>query len=211
MVVRDSEGDFDLIAGSIAARLEPRLSAPLSINSGLDLREITFVLDLSSERLQEMAIEPIVPEVSSVMVTPDGGDRLHVRLLAAPGELLQGNRALALLDFSPGSSQRSEIVTLMPHTISAVRSSGRAVPAARGVNGRIVLIGREPLLLAEPGSPVTLKLFGIPERSYVLESAATVDLPPVWKVLLEYQQTNLTHTVPISGADLMLFYRMREK
>lgn len=85
------------------------------------------------------------------------------------------------------------------------------MPAARGVNGRIVLIGREPLLLAGPGSPVTLKLFGIPERSYVLESAATVDLPPVWKVLLEYQPTNLTHTVPISGADLMSFYRMREK
>lgn len=106
---------------------------------------------------------------SSATVTPASPTGLHVRFSSGPGDLLQGNRAIARLDFNAGTNTHSEIVTVSPENVAGTRSSGKTVVTGRGLSGRLVLIGLEPLLMAGPGAPVTLTLFGIPDHNYILE------------------------------------------
>ena len=70
---------------------------------------------------------------------------------------------------------------MSPQNITATRSGGQSVPKARGIDGRLALIGEEPLIEADPGAPVTLKLFGIPGHTYTLE--VTVRGPTIQVVL----------------------------
>ncbi|MDB6039733.1 MAG: hypothetical protein JWM99_3574 [Verrucomicrobiales bacterium] len=153
----------------------PPMQKSLSINSGLDLSSTSFNLKASSGRLEDVSIEPLIPELASATLTPSSASSLNIHLVAGAGELLQGNRPIANLTFNAGTNTHSEIVTLQPQNITAIRSTGVSVPQAKEVNGRLVLIGLEPLLEASPGTPVSLKLYGIPDQSYTLEFSKVWD------------------------------------
>jgi hypothetical protein len=209
VIVRDTQGAFDLSVESIAALLSPQISVPLTINSGLDLTDLTFLLQASSDRLHNVSILPLIPELSVATVTLRGSSNFLVHFSAGAGELLQGNRAIASLTFQPGTNEHSEIVTVTPQNILGTRSTGETVANGRGVAGRLLLIGLEPLLAAEPGDPVTLKLYGNPGRTYTLEHAADLPAAPPWQFLLQYTQTNVTDMRPIAATNSAQMYRLR--
>jgi len=210
VIVRDSEGDILVIADSMAALLAPEMSSGLSLNSGLDITTLSFDLAASSDRLRDVTIQPLIPEISTATLTPDGSNQFHVVLVAAVGELLQGNRAVANLAFNGGSNVHSELLTLSPQNITAIRSDGQVVANARGVTGRLHLIGLEPLIDIGSGASVQLMFYGVSGHSYNLEERATLTPTDVWRFQLQYDQTNLLQTMPIDTAAPSMFYRLRE-
>ncbi len=210
VVVRDSEGDFDLKADNLVAQLAPELSSTLSINSGLDLSSISFDLNANSDRLENVSIEPLIPELASATLTPASATSFNVHLVAGNGELLQGNRPIANLTFNAGTNLHSEIITLLPRNITATRSSGAAVPQANGIPGRLILIGLEPVLEASKGTPVSLKLYGIPNHNYTLEQKPDITPAVPWKPILQYTQTNLFQGLQIVTNTPVMFYRTHE-
>jgi hypothetical protein len=211
VIVRDTEGDFDLAFDSVVARTGGEYALNLNLNSGLDLTAITCALDLSSDRLENLRIEPIVPELASAALLPSPTGGYFLQLQAAPGQLLQGNRPIAQLRFDAGTSTHSEIVYLDTDDISATRATRQAAPKGRNGRGRVVLIGNEPLVAIRPGAQLLLELFGVPSRNYVLQHSTTADPNGSWPSLLNYAQPDLMRTFPITSDGRMHYYRVQQQ
>lgn len=211
VVVRDTEGDFDLGFESLVARTGGDYGLGLDLNSGLDLTSISCLVSLSSDRLQNLRIEPLVPELASAILIPYPTGGYSLQLQATPGQLLQGKRAIANLRFDAGTSAHSELVTVELDQVRGVRASGQSTPNGGGHTGRVVLIGLEPLVAIQPGASPTLELFGLPNQRYVIQQSPTADPKGSWPPLLNYTQTNLLQTLQITSGGHMNYYRLQQQ
>ncbi len=207
VVVRDTEGDFDLAIGSLVTRFPPDPTVPLRINSGLDLASIAFSLEVRSSSPVELLLEPVAAELATAQVVPTGPNRFQVQLVAAPGEILQGNRTLAEFRFRTAELPRSALLFLQPHQIRGLRSGGEAVPSGRGLGGRVILLGTEPVLELLPSDPTRLQIHALPGENYRLE--ATLDLRDAattsWQSVQEFRQDTLTAPVSITPGPHRIF------
>ena len=210
VIVRDSRPDFtvSLSSTNVLAGQSDRIL--VNLDTGLDLAGVSFLLELSSDRLQDLTVQPLIPELSNVTLSPDGPTRYRVRLTAAKGRVLQGNRPIAALAFNLGLDPHSEVLYLGLPEITAVRASGEGAPKALGLNGRLVIIGLEPLLLADPDAPEVLQLLGTPGLNYTLEQTPDLNLLQPWSAVVRFQQTNRVHRYQIRPDQPEMFYHLRE-
>ncbi len=185
--------------GSAISRAGQPGSVPLTLNAS-SITNLSFLLELPTNRFSSLSLQTTSPLSSSAALQPVSSNIVRVVLTALPGQTLQGNQQIALLNFVTASNQSSAFVNFSPQALQGVNFDGTPVNLLAAQAGRLVIVGNEPLLeaLRVPGGDRSLALYGKPWASYALESTTNLS-STAWTHMLRVPMTNLVQF--FSGLD----------
>jgi len=159
---------------------------PVQLYASTRLTNVQMLIEIPTSGLADFQAVPAVPSLCDARLERLSPTRLRLTLSACPGQSLPaGLTQVADLCFRVEPAQASGIVPLRVTEGSASRlDGGPALSASPGPDGKIVVIGREPMLEATvaPDGTRGLTLYGHPNTAYVIEY--TTDLASgVWQRL----------------------------
>ncbi len=206
-------GDFTEVAlGSAVVSAGGSGRLPINVNSSSGVTNVSFIVAADPARITNWSLAGVPPDLGSLL-TPLASDRALAWFDTADGAVLVGRRTVGLLEFQAPSNQVSRIVPVSVLGVTAMQGNGVPVPAPLGTNGRVVVVGAEPLLepLLATNGVQTLRLYGRPGHTYTLESAPALIENGSWRVEWQGTMTDLSRSFdvprPASGT---IFYRARE-
>jgi hypothetical protein len=188
-------------------------SLAISLNSSAGVSNLSFVLNLPTNRFSSLTLQGVSPQLGSSSLQPVGNNSLQMSFASAPGQLLQGSQQLAQLNFTTASNQSSAFVYFSPQSLQAVNADGSTANNSLVQGGRVVIIGPQPLLeslIASTGAR-QLALYGIPGDSYQIQSSPKPSVSNDWS---NFERVPLTNQVEmLTGLDeskSVIFYRAYE-
>jgi hypothetical protein len=201
-----------LTMGSLVLRVGESGSVPIHLASINGVATISFALELPADRLAEVDVEAVAPEVGSATLQVESPTRSILTFLPLPGQLLQGTQELARLNFGTLQNQRSGFIRLRPSEFAAIKPDASLVSSVVLRPGVLTLVGEEPLLQADLGldNRRLLTLYGNPGSTYLLQTTETV-APPNWTTTATLSLTSLYETFELPGTEgWTLFYRVQQ-
>jgi hypothetical protein len=206
VIVRQTQAEVTVRAGWTNVLAGAASSVPLTLLGDADLTEVAFNLDTSAAWLGDLAISSPGPNVASAALLPLGGDSSAIRFTLT-GAAVGTDRLLADLAFTAAASEHSAIVPLQ---LSGLTGQSPTVVYAEtlAVDGFVIVIGREPVLLAFGGDQPTLTLFGNPGVTCEVETTGTLE-PANWVHFDTVTLTTTYLTLPLSATDGMRCFRAR--
>ncbi|MFN7137927.1 MAG: hypothetical protein ACK4UN_01165 [Limisphaerales bacterium] len=200
-----------LTLGKAVLRAGDTNSILISATSTAALTNITFVLNLETNRFSSVNVESILPGWSATATESTTAGHYVIALQgAAP---LNGPlENIARLHFQTHSNQNSSIVHLRPLTLTASRIDGVNVTNLFVNMGKIVVIAEEPLLEATVSTNLlrNLILYGKQGSSYGIEFTSNLGSGD-WTHLTYVPMTSLEHELSgLSNDQPSVFYRAYE-
>ncbi|HOB97203.1 MAG TPA: CARDB domain-containing protein [Verrucomicrobiota bacterium] len=189
VVVNDTLSDFTVSLGRTNLLAGEAGSVPVRIDTRADVRQLTFDLRIDGDRLHDLRLTPRPDAVAGSSFLSVGPGQWRCQLDAAEGRPFSGLVTLGDLAFATASDAPSTAVALGVSALEAVRSSGQIIRHGWGQDGRVLVIGEQPILEVSPEPDLPLALYGRPGRTYEIRS--TTDLAggapwrPTGRVLLE--------------------------
>ncbi|MGE3311392.1 MAG: putative Ig domain-containing protein [Limisphaerales bacterium] len=182
----------------------------LRLDSGAEVTNLMFTLRADPSRLTLGRLVPISPRIQTLESALVGEGVWNVQVTSGPGQSLQGALDLVRLEFSVPATAQSGIVTLEAAGVVGLRINGLRPLEGLGENGRVVVIGREPVLEASLGSD-GLVLFGHPGARYGVEYRAGFGAGTDWIPWVEVPLGGLAQPIPDAEAvPGPIFYRAVE-
>lgn len=210
VIVRDTLGDFRLSLGRTNVFRGETSSVPLRLSSGIELSDLRFTIEAPIVSLTNFTLTPVAAEVSSATLTPEGTNRSRVTLTPAPDEVFLGDSELARLGFTALPAGPSLILPLLVKDVEARRSDGSLGNNTAAEDGRVILVGEEPVLEAHRAGSTAgtkhLTLYGRPGRSYEIQSSALNALA-IWTMLDEVELAAPSMELFVPGPVGSIFYR----
>jgi hypothetical protein len=176
----------ELALGRAAVRAGQAGSLPVTLNTSIGLTNVQGVIKVPGDRMTSLALLQWAPEVGTALLSQQTADSWHFEFQATPGQVFRTSQDLAQLNFL-AVSNRSAFVPVAAGNITALDTSGRAIPRTFGTPGRVVVVEREPLLEAFPttNSQPRLVLYGLSEHPYNLYASPVMPALngwlPVWQ------------------------------
>jgi hypothetical protein len=188
-------------------------SVSLDLFSSAPLTAVNYTLCYDLTRLSNLSIETLAPSRASVSMDLSTPGCAHLTIAAVPGQLLQGTQQLARLYFSALPGQISSFSALTLGSIGATRSDAGPLPSALLNDGRVVIIGAQPLVEAfyqNDGQPA-LMLYGKAGHTYQVETSSDLGNPSSWSPMAPIVLPTMSQLVPLppSGPPAR-FFRARE-
>ena len=209
VVVRDTSPDFTLSLGSTNLLTGESNTVAVFLNSGLDLTNLTFELEAPAARLTALSLRAGSPEVLSSLISPLASNRSEVSFVLDPAQRLAGQRVLAWLGFLAVSNQSSAIALLRPSAVMGLRSGGDPVTNSAAYLGQVVIVGNEPVLLANRSASITL--FGRPGRFYVVQYKSNLSSLAPWQEFAQFQLPDQLQVITgVNTSGQTAFYRAYE-
>ena len=182
---------------------------PVSLNAGLDLALVQFNLEASADRLTNLVMGTLAGEVTSVTLIPVGPNQAQVRFNLNGSGPVANSRTLGLLNFFATTNGGSAIVPLHLSALSAQTIGGATVNLGAGNDGRVIIVGRQPVLtMQNPPSPL-LTLYGVPGASYVIECRTNL-ASSAWTTWQGLTLNGTSTQLPIVASQAGAFYRAYE-
>jgi hypothetical protein len=207
-------GDFfQLLLGNAVLQVGSTNSISIGAISGGALTNLSFALELATNRFSDVALQTIAPEFSGSTLQSVSPGHYLLTLSSSAGQFLQGTQQnIARLNFTAISNQPSAIVHLLPQDFSVLRADGSALANLFAQQGKIVVIGQEPILEASLVSAQgrALTLYGNPGASYAIQSSTNL-AQTNWTHVMRVPMTNLFEA--FTGLDTnsaSIFYRAYE-
>lgn len=199
-------GDYlEVVVGRAVMQSGQTSSVPVSVETSTSVTNVSVIVDLPSARLTNATLTGLAPGVTAAL-QPAGPDHVQLRLSAATA--LPPGQPLANLGFVATSNQPSAIIPLLVSGAQALQANGVAVPRVVGADGRVVIVGSQPLieaLIATNGQRM-LVLYGQSNVTYDIESATNLNPTVVWTLYWRGGVTNLVQPV-VPNTGQRLFYR----
>jgi hypothetical protein len=211
VVVSPVRFEFVLSLGSTNVLVGRNASVPVVLQSSLPLTNITAIVQAPGSSLTNLALLGASSEVFSTLLQPLGTNMYSINLVLNPA-LSPGNlRILAQLGFLAPPQTHSAIVPLTLPQLSGTQTDGSAAAKPGTANGRVFVIGREPLLDAWLGTSFSRKLalYGNPGSSYELDFTANL-LGGNWQFGWRLPMTNTFESFDANGALPQVLYRAVE-
>ena len=180
IVVRDALPDVVLALGDTNLMVGESNSVSVSLASALELTELTVRLDLDPARLTNVNLVPVSGEVTAIQRAFDGTNQYRFTLALNPGALPPSQRELARLTFAAVPQEHSAIVPLTVGQLAATKSGAQPVARVAASDGRLFVVGREPLLVANHTGPPSLTLYGHPGAGCAIESRTNLLAGAPW-------------------------------
>ena len=207
VIVRDTAADFILSIGTTNVLAGETGSVPLLLTSGLDLTNLSFVIEADATRLGNFLLAPLAPGINSATLAPAGTNRSRLNFESSVALPLQGNLTLGRLDFTSLSNRHSAIVPLTVTNLTGIRASGESVTNVEAYGGRVIVVGEEPVLVARGLMQRSVVLYAQPGLCVTLQSTTNL-LQPVWQTVNNYSVTGRSLEVPLpSVTNSPVFYR----
>ena len=143
-------------------------SLPENMISTIGLTNLQAVLYTPQDRLGDLALTDLAPEVANATLQPQGPNTWQMQFSTAPGQVLHSTQQLAQLNFL-ALSNRSAFVPILVSDITDLQINGLSIWRTIGdLGGRAVVVGNEPLVeaLALTNGLPNVLLYGVPGVSY---------------------------------------------
>jgi hypothetical protein len=197
VVVRAVANEVVLSLGSTNLLVGQTASVPVVLTSSLYLTNVTATLQVSATYLTNLALTSASAETTATLLQSLGSNVYAVGLTLNPAASPGGSRSVAKLNFLASPQSQSAIIPLTVSNVAALQQDGRAAAKPGGSGGRVIVVGRQPVLEAWFGTNGVrmLTLYGNPGASY--EVASTTNLTDtnslsVWRVPMTNQYQNFT-------------------
>jgi RHS repeat-associated protein len=197
--------------GSTVMQTGQTSSVPVVLLSTTALTNMVFVVPFPPDRLTNFAITVNSAQVlTQSLQLLDKGD-VQVSFILPAGSVLHGPTNVGVLSFAALANQSSVFLPLPLISVSGQKPDGGPVANAYGQPGRVVIIGKEPLLEAALGTNAQrlLTLYGNPGATYQMGSSTNLmrtNWAPVW----HFPMTNLSEVFSADQKSPLLFYRAWE-
>ena len=203
--VEASLGNAIVLAGQTS-------SVPVLLLSTTTLTNLSFTLVYPPGRLgTNLALAVNSAQVLTQQVRMVQTGQVEISFTLPASSILHGPTNVAQLTFTAVSNQTSAFVALPITDVNGLKPDGGTVGNAYGQPGRVVVIGREPLLEAEwglSGQPL-LTLYGKPGSSYAMEWRTNL-LAGAWQFGGRVPMTNLFQNMGVAVTRPRQFYRAYE-
>jgi hypothetical protein len=213
ITVRDVLPDFVVSIGWTNLLAGQTGMAPIQLLSGAKLTNLTFTLSVQENRLTNLAFVSPAADVASADLTRTGSNLFAVRIASRPGIALPSGPPLVQLGFTAVTSQPSAFVPLLIAQLEGSQTNGLRLANALGQNGRVVVIGAEPLLeipLTEARKQALI-LYGRPGTVYAIQAATNLAPTASWQSITNLSLTNIAQVIPaINTSAPRIFYRAAE-
>ncbi|WCJ60884.1 hypothetical protein NXS98_07090 [Fontisphaera persica] len=202
-----------LALGSLVIQAGQTGSVPVLSFATVGVDQWTADLEIEDNHLTHLALLPVAPEVdpAQLELTKTAAHTWRMRVASRAGQVFFGEQELCRLQFVPLTNVPSAFVTLRVLAVNARKPGASLVPGVLSQNGRVVVIGREPLL--EPrraaGPYRELTVYGNPWASFLIEGTAALGSGQ-WQVLARFPSTNLISVVAVPADPAVRFYRAAE-
>ena len=180
-----------LSIGSSIVRVGQTGSVPLLLNGNVRAAEILAELRVPLDRLGSLVVTNLHSSLASADVYPITESNAIVQFTAKENQSLSGGFELGKLQFL-ALSNHSAFVPLSFRDPLAIRGDSSSSTNISLQAGRVVVIGREPLIesiSAAPAQQHRLMLYGNPWTGYALQY--TTNLSGGWTTLRRWPLTNL--------------------
>lgn len=175
---------------------------------GLD--QLEAVVEIEDGHFGQLALLPAALEVDPVQLqfTQVGPHTWNMRITARAGQMFFGEQALGHLQMVPLTHGPSAFVNLRVLSVNARKPNASLVPGVLMQNGRVVVIGREPLLepASAPAGERRLVIYARPWASLLVEGSAALGSGD-WRVLARFPSTNMVSVVGLPADPAIRFYR----
>lgn len=194
--------------GSGRIPLTARLLAPPDTR----LTNLSFVLSLPATDLSNVRLTSTPPTLAEPVVTDLGGRRHRLSVQTREGQALTGEVQLGDLTFDAPENAGSGHQPIHVSEIVAVGADGTTIPATLGLDGRVGLVGRQPLLVAAGAvARRTLELYGLPGSRYRIEQATNLANGIEWRPVQEVTADSFPQVVEgVDASAPALFFRAVE-
>lgn len=196
-----SLGEAVLLAGENGA-------VNVTLISTAGLTNLVAEVAVPTNRLTTPQLGSLSALVSASSVQALGDGRYRLSLRSQPGQSIRGSNVLAQLQFGSAAPQSSAFLPLPLSNITARQPDGSVVGTTFAREGRVVMIGDQPLLeITRGGNGPTLRLFARPGDAHDLER--TTGLGGLWDQVerLRFHERELQ--LPLSaGVSGTAFYRL---
>lgn len=202
VVVRDVLSDFAVRLGSTNVFAGESNAIPLILDSGLELNNLTLLLEWPPDRLTHLALSPVSTEVLASVLRLTGTNQCALEFQLDAPHTQPGSRTLARLDFVSGCIASSAIVPLELAGVTGTRADGVAVTNAFTAGGRIIVVAEEPVLTMSQGAPPLLTLFGKPGTLYAVQWATNLASTLSWAPMASLHLAGPFASIPVSPSSL---------
>ena len=153
-------------------------SVPIYLISTVELTNLNFVVIYPAERFTNLTVWPD----TNVLGTNIASGQFLVSFDLPADQILYGPTNVADLWFTATTNQSSAFVPLRIMNVTGVKPDGTTVANAFGYPGRVVVVGREPLLEAilHTNRQPALIVYALPGSTNHLESKTTLDVLSTW-------------------------------
>jgi hypothetical protein len=196
--------------GSTTLQVGQNGCVPLNLLSTIGLTNLNFTLVCDSNRFTNWTFSATNPVIGAAEIQALDSAQILFSLGTKAGQVMQGPSVAGQICFGtlPGPSA---FLLLRITKITGIATDGSSLGNTFGQSGRVVVIGREPLLEASlaPNGQRMLTLYGNPGSGYQIESntnLATTDWATAWLVPL----TNLFEIFDVNQQLKQVFYRAIE-
>jgi hypothetical protein len=181
--------------------------------SSAALSALQFNVDYPPERLTDVTVEALSPETASVSMDQPTSTGGLITVTAMPSRILLHTQELVRLHFTTRAEQSSTFVPLRITAVESVRIDPGYVPHALVSEGRIAVVGNQPLLEARitQDQKRELTLHGRLGVVYTIESSADGTATSHWEpVATVTLTTSLSEVIHVDSSGQTIFYRARE-
>jgi hypothetical protein len=195
--------------GSTVMQIGTTSSVPVNLLSTVAVTNLSFTLSYPTNRFNNWTLTTTNTAIGGVSVE-SGPTNASFTLGTKSGQVLQGPAQVGMSGFG-AMSNSSAFVPLAIGNIQGTKSDGSPVGNTIGLGGRVVVIGKEPLLEAalSTNAQRLLTLYGNPGSSYLVSDKTNL-LGTNWLVGWRVPMTNLAETFGLDAAHPMIFYRAAE-
>ena len=184
---------------------------PIGIVTSDSLTSLAFVLNLPANRLSDVSLQALSPQVGSTTLRTIGANLSLIALGAANGQAIQGTQQIAQVNFGTVSNQSSAFLTIAAQAPRGANSDGSQAAISLVQPGRLAIIAaQQPLLDASfaPDGTRSLSLYALPGASYQLDYSTNLIASNAWTSLMSVQMTNLVRVLTGVNTNLpRIFYR----
>ena len=185
-------------------------SVAVTLSSQLPLTNITAVLQASSNSLTNLALTPVSPEVMGTLLQPLGASRYNISFNLNPALSPGVTRTLARLSFVSVPQVHSAIVPLVVSQPVALETGGQAAAKPAAENGRVIIVGLEPVLdtMLGSNSSFTLTIYGNIGSNY--QTAFSTNIASTnWQAGSSVLITNQQQNINLSATNTLMYFRLQ--
>ena len=180
VIVLDVLSDLDLILGVTNRLAGESAVMPIVLDSSVDAVQVLFHIETDGDRLTDLVVESTAPEVTSLQVNELGSGRLAVQLGLNPALRPAERRTIATLAFTAATERGSALVPIALRQLEAQRAGGEWIANTRAQSGYVIIVEHSPILLIDPAPPPLVTLYGLPGRTYAMQSTTDLIEPVQW-------------------------------
>ena len=212
IIVRDY---IEMMAGTNVLRTGTAGSVAIDFYTSTRLTELQSTLQFDTTRFSGLTVEALDPAQASVTLQTLDPQTIALTFTATTGQSLIGTQRLARLRYTAVAGQISAFVPLHFTTLSETRLTPGQPATPLAVDGRIAVIGFQPLIEAVRSSTGarSLTLYGTPGTTNAIQQTTNLFNASAWTLRGNVTMgTNLVRTSALSSSASIrfIYYRLRQ-